>query len=48
MKIDQTFLLIDFDSWSELLNSLMAVRKLVQQIQVPNGTAERGVAEALT
>ena len=47
MKMDQKFLSIDVDSWSELSGSLMAVRKLVQEIQVPNATAERGVAVAL-
>ena len=29
MKMDQKFLLIDFDTWSELSGSLMAVRTLV-------------------
>ena len=37
-KMDQKFLLIDFDSWSELSGSLMAIRKLVQEIKVPNAT----------
>ena len=47
MKMDQKFLFIDFDSWNELSGSLMADRKLVQKIQVPNANAERGVAVAL-
>ena len=41
IKIDQKFLSIDFDSWSELSGVLMADRKLVQRIQVPHATAER-------
>ena len=32
MKMDQKFLSIDFDSWSELSGSLMEGRKLVQEI----------------
>ena len=47
MKMDQKFLSNDFDSWSELLGSLMADRKLVQKILVPCATAERGVAVVL-
>ena len=47
MKMDLNFLSIDSDSRSELSSSLMAVRKMVQEIQVTNATAERGVAEAL-
>ena len=48
MKMDQKFLSIDFDSRNKLSGSLMAVRKLVQEIQVSNATAaERGVAMAL-
>ena len=38
MKMDQKFLSIDFDSGSELPGSLVAVRTLVQKIQVPNAT----------
>ena len=34
--MDQKFLSIDVGSWSELSGSLMAFRKLVQEIQVPN------------
>ena len=45
--MDQTFLSVDFDPWSELSGSLMAVRKLVQEIQAPNAIAERGVAVPL-
>ena len=44
MKMDQKFLLIDFDSWSELSGSLMAYRKLVQKIQVLHATTVCGVA----
>ena len=47
MKIDQKFLSVDFDSWSELSGSLMADRKLVQKIQVPHAIAERCVAVEL-
>ena len=47
MKIDQKLLSIDFDSWSELSSSLIVDKKLVQRIQVPHATAERGVAVAL-
>ena len=47
MKIDQIFLSIDFDSWSELSGSLIAFRKLIQEIQTSNATAERGVAVIL-
>ena len=48
MKLDQKFLSIDFDSWSELSGSLMADRKLVQRIRVQHATAEHaGVAVAL-
>ena len=36
MKMDQKFLSIDFNSWNELSGSLMTVRKLVQEIEVPN------------
>ena len=43
MKIDQNFLSIDFDSWSELSGSLMAVRKLAQEIQVQNATIQKCV-----
>ena len=32
MKMDQKFLLIDFDSRRELSGSLMAVRKLFEEI----------------
>ena len=45
--MDQKFLSIDFDPWSELSGSLMADRKLVQKILVPRATAERGVAVVL-
>ena len=45
--MDQKVLIIDFDSGCELSGSLMADRKLVQKIQVPHATAERGVALAL-
>ena len=37
-KMDQKFLSIDFDSWSELSGSLMAIRKFVQEIKVLNAT----------
>ena len=47
MKMDQKFLSIDYDPGSELSGSLVADRKLVQRIQVPHATAERGVAVAL-
>ena len=47
MKINQKFLSIDFDSWSELSGSLMADRQLVQRIKVPHATAERDEAVAL-
>ena len=47
MKMDQKFLSIDLDSESELSGSLMTDWKLVQRIQVPHATAERGVAVAL-
>ena len=47
MNMDKKFLSIDFDSWSESVSSLIADRKLVQQIEVPHATAERGVAVAL-
>ena len=47
MKMDQKFLTIVFDSWSELSGSLMADRKLVQKIQAPHANAERCVAVAL-
>ena len=47
MKMDQKFLSVDFDSRRELSGSLMAVRKLVEEIKVPNATAERGVTAAL-
>ena len=47
MKMDQKFLSIDFDSWSELSGSLMADKNLVQKILVPHATAERGVAVVL-
>ena len=36
MKMDQKILSIDFDSGNELSGSLMTVRKLVQEIQVPH------------
>ena len=36
-----------FNSGSESSGSLMADRKLVQRIQVPHATTERGVAVAL-
>ena len=45
--MDQKFLSTDFDSESELSDSLMADRKLVQRIQVPYATAELGVAVQL-
>ena len=45
--MDQILLSIDFDSWSELSGSLIAVRKLIQEIQVSNATAVRGVAATL-
>ena len=38
MKTDQKFLSMDFDSWSELSGSLMAVRKFIQENQIPNAT----------
>ena len=41
IKIDQKFLLFDFDSWSKLSGLLMAGGQLVQRIQVPHATAER-------
>ena len=41
IKIDQKFLSIDFDSWSELSGLLMADRKLDQRVQVPHATAEK-------
>ena len=47
MKMNQKFLLIDFDSGSELSGSLNADRKLVQRIQVLHATAEHGVAVVL-
>ena len=47
MKMDQKFLSIDFDSWSELSGLLMADRKLVQKILGLHVTAERGVAVVL-
>ena len=47
MKMDQKFLSVDFDSWSELSGSLMADRKLGQRIQVLHATAECDVAVAL-
>ena len=34
--MDKKFLSIDFDSGNELSGLLMTVRKLVQEIQVPN------------
>ena len=43
MKMDQKFLSIDFDSWSELSGSLMSVRKLVQKIKVQNATISKYV-----
>ena len=46
-KMDQKFPSVDFDSWRELSGSLMANRNLVQNIQVPLATADRGVAVAL-
>ena len=45
--MDQKFLSIGFDSWSELSGALMANRKLVQKILVPHATAERGLAVIL-
>ena len=45
--MDQKFLSIGFDSWSELSGSSMANRKLVQKILVPHATAERGLAVIL-
>ena len=36
--MDQKFLSNVFDSWSELSGLLMAVKKLVQEIKVPNAT----------
>ena len=45
--MDQKFQSIHFDFWSELSGSLMADRKLVQEIQIPNANAERGVAVVL-
>ena len=45
--MDQKFLSIDFDYWSELSGSLMADKNLVQKILVPHATAERGVAVVL-
>ena len=47
MKVDQKFLSTDFDSSSKLSGSMKADRKLVQEIEVTNTTAERGVAVSL-
>ena len=42
--MDQNFLSIDFDSWSELSDSLLADRKLVQKTLDSHATADRCVA----
>ena len=43
IKINQKFLSIHFDSWSELSGLLMANRQLVPEIQVPNATTQEYV-----
>ena len=43
MIMDQKFLSKHFASWSELPGSLMAVRKLVQEIKVPNAPMQEYV-----